>query len=79
MGFSRQDYWSGLPFSSPGNLPNPGIKPVSPALQVDSLPLSHQGSPMCDVLGFKKIPLRPMKGADCDKHGWKSPVKRQLQ
>ena len=36
--FSRQDYWSGLPFLSPGVLPNPGIKPESPALQVDSLP-----------------------------------------
>ena len=32
MGFSRQEYWSGLPFPSPGDLPNPGIKPVSPAL-----------------------------------------------
>ena len=32
MGFSRQEYWSGLPFPSPGNLPNPGIKPLSPAL-----------------------------------------------
>ena len=32
MGFSRQEYWSGLPFPSPGNLPNPGIKPGSPAL-----------------------------------------------
>ena len=32
MGFSRQEYWSGLPFPSPGNLPNPGIKPRSPAL-----------------------------------------------
>ena len=38
MGFSRQEYWSGLPFPSPGNLPNPGIKPGSPALQADSLP-----------------------------------------
>ena len=36
MGFSRQEYWSGLPFLSPGNLPNPGIKPGSPALQADS-------------------------------------------
>ena len=32
MGFSRQEYWSGLPFPSPGNLPNPGLKPGSPAL-----------------------------------------------
>ena len=38
MGFSRQGYWSGLPFPSPEDLPNPGIKPESPALQVDSLP-----------------------------------------
>ena len=38
MGFSRQEYWSGLPFPSPGDLPDPGIKPRSPALQEDSLP-----------------------------------------
>ena len=38
MGFSRQEYWSGLPFPSPGNLPEPGIKPRSLSLQVDSLP-----------------------------------------
>ena len=37
MGFSRQEYWSGLPFSSPGDLPNPGIEPTSPALQADAL------------------------------------------
>ena len=37
MGFSRQYYWSGLPFPSPGDLPDPGIKPGSPALQADSL------------------------------------------
>ena len=35
---SRQEYWSGLPFPSPGDLPNPGIKPEAPALQVTSLP-----------------------------------------
>ena len=37
MGFSRQEYWSGLPFPSPGDLPNPGIEPRSPALQADTL------------------------------------------
>ena len=37
MGFSRQEYWSGLPFPSPGDLPNPGTKPGSPALQTDAL------------------------------------------
>ena len=38
MGLSRQEYWSGVPFPSPGDLPNPGIEPRSPALQADSLP-----------------------------------------
>ena len=38
MGFSRQEYWSGVPSPSPGDLPDPGIKPGSPALQADSLP-----------------------------------------
>jgi len=38
VGFSRQEYWSGLPFPSPGDLPNPGIEPGSPALQADTLP-----------------------------------------
>ena len=37
MGFSRQEYWSGLPFPSPGDLPNPGVKPGFPALQADAL------------------------------------------
>ena len=38
MEFSRQEYWSELPFPSPGDLPNPGIEPRSPALQADALP-----------------------------------------
>ena len=42
MGFSRQEYWSGLPFPSPGDLPNPGIEPGSPALQTDALPSEPQ-------------------------------------
>ena len=45
MEFFRQEYWTGLPFPSPGDLPNPGIEPRFPALWVDSLPLSHEGSP----------------------------------
>ena len=45
MGFSRQEYWSGLPFPSPGDLPNLGIKPRSPTLQADSLPAKPQGKP----------------------------------
>ena len=45
MGFSKPEYWSGWPFPFPGNLPNPGIKPRFPALQVDSLPAEPQGKP----------------------------------
>ena len=44
MGFSRQEYWSGLPFPSPGDLLGSGLEPASPALQVKSFPLSHPGS-----------------------------------
>ena len=44
MEFSRQEYWSGLPFPSPEELPNPGIESWSPALQEDSLPFEPQGS-----------------------------------
>ena len=42
MGLFRQEYWSGLPFLSPGDLSNPGIKPESPALQAESLPTELQ-------------------------------------
>ena len=49
LGFSRQDYWSGLPFPSPGDLPNPGIEPGSPVLQADPLPSEPPGkSQGCD-------------------------------
>ena len=46
MGFSRQEYWSGLPCPPPGDLPDSGIEPTSPALQMDPLPLSCQGNPI---------------------------------
>ena len=45
MGFSRQEYWSGLPFPPPGDLPNPGTEPRFPALQADSLPTELGGKP----------------------------------
>ena len=45
MEFSRPEYWTGQPFPSPGDLPNPGIKPRSPTLQADSLPTEPQGKP----------------------------------
>ena len=46
MGVSRQEYWSGLPFPSPGDLPNPGIEPGSPALQTDVLLSEPPGKPI---------------------------------
>ena len=70
MGFSRQEYWSGLPFPSPGDLPDPGIKPaspMSPALQANSLPLAigeaHRGSchrcNACDTGSRGSLPGSP--------------------
>ena len=46
MGFARQEYWSGLLFPSPGDSPNPWIKPQSPTLQADSLPYEPPGKPI---------------------------------
>ena len=71
MGFSRQEYWSGLLYPPPGDLPDPGIKPTSPdfpALQVDSLPLNHQGSPSVAEL----TPLTPFlyNFENCLCHWW---------
>ena len=49
MRFSRQEYWSGLPFPSPGDLPHPGIKPRIPALQADSLPTELSRKPFSSL------------------------------
>ena len=53
MGFSRQEYWSGLQFPSPGDLSDPGIEPGSPALQADALPSELQGK-----LLFSKVYIK---------------------
>ena len=53
MGFSRQEYWSGLPFPSPGDLPDSGIKPGSPALQADTLPSKPPGPPISTFIFFR--------------------------
>ena len=54
IGFSRQEYWSGLPFPSPGDLPNPGVEPGSSALQTDALSSEPPGKPC-------KIPVDLLK------------------
>ena len=58
MGFSRQQYWSGLPFPSPGDLPNPGIKPGSPTLQAYTLPSEPPGNVkvmICQITQSKNV------------------------
>ena len=54
MEFSRPEYWSGQPFPSPGHLPNPGMEPRSPTLQVDSFPAEPQGKPQLKWEGNPK-------------------------
>ena len=58
MGFSRQERWSVLPFPSPGDLPDPGIKPESPAFQADSLLTELQGNP---YFGEKGLPIATIR------------------
>ena len=63
--FSRQESWSGLPFPSPGDLPDPAIKPMSPGWRGDSLSLSHLGSPKAKGMkGFKVQILAQMVQTD---------------
>ena len=58
MGFSRQEYWSGLPFPSPGNLPDPGIEPRSPTLQADTLTCASPGKPLnTRIQSLRKPPI----------------------
>ena len=54
MGFSRQEYWSGLPFPSPGDLPDPGIEPQSPAFKADALTSEPPGKPTIYISSPKK-------------------------
>ena len=58
MGFSRQEYWSGLPFPSPGDLPGPGIEPRSPAFQADTLTSEPPGKPWyCQIFFYSRETL----------------------
>ena len=58
MGFSRQEYWSGLPFPSPGDLPNSGIEPWSPALQADALTSELPGKPQVALYYWYKTVVK---------------------
>ena len=75
MRFSRQGYCSGLPFPSPGDLPDPGIKPGSPALQADSLLTELQGEPNSTLKYLKKFKeycVNANQGISCLKHYFES-------
>ena len=63
MDFFRPEYWSGQPFPSPGDLPSPGIEPMSPALQVDSLPAESQWKPL---VGRNSFNVQGWSVADCE-------------
>ena len=58
MGFSRQKYWSGLPFPSPGDLPDPGIEPGSLGLEADALTSEPPGKPLFAIRTLLIFPLR---------------------
>ena len=69
--FSRQRYWSGLPFPSPGDLPNPGIEPGSPALQADSLLTELQGKQMVKRMStMQETQVRFL--------GWEDPLEKEM-
>ena len=80
-GFPRQEYWSGLPCPPPEDLPNPGIKPASPVLQVDSLPLSHLER-LCRVWGRQSTRswniLSYQKAGKCSKNDGYTPKIQKL-
>ena len=68
MGFSRQEYWSGLPHPAPGDFPNPGIEPLSPALLAGSLPSEPWGKPRISPILEPKIGYRNMISLACPPH-----------
>ena len=88
MGFSGQEYWSGLPFPSPGDLPDPGIEPRTPALQADTLPSKPAGNPHLTIRQItgkgqstKRLTSAPQSCQDCQKQrkSEKHTAKRSLR
>ena len=83
MGFSRQVYWSGLPFPSPGDLPNPGIKPLSLTSsvywQAGSLPLAPSGTCITNIQGNIKVTSSfPVTMYGCDSWTIKKAERRRI-
>ena len=78
MEFSRQEYWSGLPFPSPGDLPDPGIEPRSPALQADTLPSEpNQSSIVWSLLALGLMLLLPSASPPLHLTPWPWHIKYQ--
>ena len=78
-GISQQEYWSGLPFPPPGDLPDPGIapkSPASPALQADSLPTEPGGSPSLEAQMVKNRPA--MCETQIQSLGWEDPLEKGM-
>ena len=79
MGFSRIEYWNGLPFPSPGDLPDPGIEPafaVTPVSQADSLPAEPTGKPVASYLSVSLVLMCPL----CSLHSnWNNDLKQHRQ
>ena len=74
MGFSRQEYWSGLPFPSLGDLPNPGIEPRAPELQAESLPTELQGKPSFRIDWFELLAVQGTLKSLLQHHSWKASI-----
>ena len=84
MGFSRQEYWSGVPGPPPGDLPDPGIQPRSPALQARSLPSEPPGNPLClpsplSGPGFLWLPQPSITNWGCLSQSWRMEVRSRCQ
>ena len=76
MGFSRQEYWSGLPSPSLGDLPDPGIETRSPALQAESLPAELQGKPSFGIDWFELLAVQGTLNSLLQHHSLKASVLR---
>ena len=70
MEFSRQEYWSGLPFPSPEGLPDPGIEPGSPALEADSLSIEPPGKPLNLLEGLLNVGCPVLGVSESGSLGW---------